>query len=60
MNKEQLEKKIVELEKQKDQMIANVNFCAGSIEAYKKMIISLEVKKDVPNNVDASSTPKPD
>ena len=39
MNKEQLEKEIVELEKQKQQMIANVNACEGAIMAYRKMIV---------------------
>ena len=45
MNKVQLEKEIVELEKQKQQMIANVNACEGAIMAYRKMIISLEPKE---------------
>ena len=44
MNKEQLEKEIAELEKQKQQMIANVNACEGAIMAYRKMIMSLEPK----------------
>ena len=55
MNKAQLEKEIAELEKQKQQLIANVNACEGAIMAYKKMIGSLGEKDVAPVN-DADST----
>ena len=44
MNKEQLEKEIVELEKQKQQMIANVNACEGALMICNKIIKLLEPK----------------
>lgn len=56
MNKEQLEKEIVELEKQKQQLIANVNACEGAIMAYKKMIVSLGEKDAITPDVIADAT----
>lgn len=46
MTKEEIEKDLVELRKQRDQLIANVNATAGVIQYLESKLAALDTKTD--------------
>lgn len=54
LTKENLQKRIASLEKDKEQLIANLNGCAGAIQITKDLLADLEKPEPTPETPPAS------